>query len=62
MDSYFWLYIRTTISEVVSASVQVVELWIRFILSQPVLVLFCFALPLVGLGIGLIRRLVRIRA
>lgn len=40
--------------------------WIRWffdlIVENPVLILFCIALPLVGLGIGLIRRLVSIRA
>ncbi len=32
------------------------------ITGNDVLILFCIALPLIGLGIGLIRRLVRIRA
>lgn len=30
--------------------------------GQPVLILFCIALPLVGLGIGLLRRLIKSRA
>lgn len=36
--------------------------FLSLITGNDVLILFCVALPLVGLGIGLIRRLVRIRA
>ena len=36
--------------------------WLDLITSNSVLLLFCIALPLVGLGIGVIRRLTHIRA
>lgn len=36
--------------------------FLSLITSNSVLLLFCIALPLVGLGIGIIRRLVSIRA
>lgn len=36
--------------------------FLSLLTSNGVLTLFCIALPLVGLGIGVIRRLVRIRA
>lgn len=35
---------------------------INLITAQPVLMLFCVALPLVGLGIGILKRLLNVRA
>lgn len=36
--------------------------FINMITDNTMLLIFCIALPLVGLGIGIIRRLVRLRA
>lgn len=52
----------STISQLVHGAIGWVGEYLSLITGNDVLVLFCIALPLVGLGIGLIRRLVRIRA
>ena len=45
-----------------SGAVSWVGSWLSVIGENQTLILFCIALPLVGLGVGLIKRLVRIRA
>lgn len=36
--------------------------YVHLLTDNTTLILFCIAIPLVGLGIGIIRRLVRVRA
>lgn len=54
--------IITAIGQLVSGAIDWTGDYLTMITGNDVLVLFCIALPLVGLGIGIIRRLVRIRA
>lgn len=54
--------ILTAISDLVTAAVGWAGTYVNMITTNDVLVLFCVAVPLVGLGIGIIKRLVRIRA
>lgn len=50
------------ITQLVSGAISWSTSYLTLITGNDVLILFCIALPLVGLGIGLIKRLVRIRA
>lgn len=52
----------TAIGQLVTGAISWTTSYLTLITGNDVLILFCVALPLVGLGIGLIRRLVRIRA
>lgn len=52
----------STISQLVTGAITWTTSWLTLISSNDILVLFCIALPLVGLGIGLLKRLVRVRA
>lgn len=54
--------IITAITSLVTGAISWTTSYLTLITGNDVLVLFCIALPLVGLGIGVIRRLVRIRA
>lgn len=54
--------IITAIGDLVTGAITWTTSYLTLITGNDVLVLFCIALPLVGLGIGVIRRLVRIRA
>ncbi len=54
--------IITAITTLVTGAISWTTSYLTLITGNDVLVLFCIALPLVGLGIGVIRRLVRIRA
>lgn len=54
--------ILTSIGKLVTQAISWMSSYLTAITGNDVLVLFCIALPLVGLGIGVIRRLVRIRA
>lgn len=54
--------ILSAVSSVVTSAISWATSYITFITGNDVLLLFCVALPLVGLGIGVIHRLVRIRA
>lgn len=54
--------IITAITTLVTGAINWTTSYLSLITQNDVLVLFCIALPLVGLGIGVIRRLVRIRA
>lgn len=54
--------LTAAVTSLVTAVVGWVETYLGAITGNPVLLAFCVALPLVGLGIGVIRRLVRIRA
>lgn len=54
--------ILSAVSTLVTNAVTWTTSYLTMITENDVLVLFCIALPLVGLGIGIIRRLVRIRA
>lgn len=54
--------ILSTVSDLVTNAITWTQSYLAMIVSEDVLILFCIALPLVGLGIGIIRRLVRIRA
>lgn len=54
--------ILESVSTLVTNAITWTGSYLTMITSNDVLVLFCIALPLVGLGIGIIRRLVRIRA
>lgn len=50
------------ITQLVTGAISWTTSYLTLITGNDVLILFCVALPLVGLGIGVIRRLVRIRA
>lgn len=54
--------IISAITQLVTGAISWTTSYLTLITGNDVLVLFCIALPLVGLGIGVIRRLVRIRA
>lgn len=54
--------ILSSVSTLVTNAITWTTSYLTMITGNDVLVLFCIALPLVGLGIGVIRRLVRIRA
>lgn len=54
--------ILTTVGTLVTNAITWTTAYLTMITDSDVLILFCIALPLVGLGIGIIRRLVRIRA
>lgn len=54
--------IISSITSLVTGAISWTTSYLTLITGNDVLVLFCIALPLVGLGIGVIRRLVRIRA
>ena len=54
--------ILASVSTLVTNAITWTTSYLTMITGNDVLVLFCIALPLVGLGIGVIRRLVRIRA
>lgn len=54
--------IMTAITTLVTNTVTWAGSYLTMISGNDILVLFCIALPLVGLGIGVIKRLVRIRA
>lgn len=54
--------IIAAITSLVTGAISWTTSYLTLITGNDVLVLFCIALPLVGLGIGVIRRLVRIRA
>lgn len=50
----------TSVSTVVTAAVGWVGDWVTEITATPLLVLFVVAVPLVGLGIGALNRLIRV--
>ena len=54
--------ILASVSTLVTNAITWTTSYLTMITGNDILVLFCIALPLVGLGIGVIRRLVRIRA
>lgn len=54
--------ILTAVTSLVEAAVGWAGTYLSMITEQPVMLLFCICVPLVGLGIGVIRRLVHIRA
>lgn len=54
--------ITTLIGSASSGVIKWTGQYLSLVSGNTVLLLFCIALPLVGLGIGVIRRLVRIRA
>lgn len=54
--------ILSAVTSVVTSAISWATSYITLITGNDVLLLFCIALPLVGLGIGIIRRLVSIRA
>lgn len=54
--------ILTAVGSLVTSAISWTNSYLGMITTNDVLVLFVIALPLVGLGIGIIRRLVRIRA
>ena len=54
--------IITAITSLVTGAISWTTSYLTLISGNDVLMLFCICLPLVGLGIGVIRRLVRIRA
>lgn len=54
--------IISNVTSLVTGAISWTTSYLTLITGNDVLVLFCIALPLVGLGIGVIRRLVRIRA
>ena len=54
--------ILASVTSLVTSAISWTTSYLTMITGNDVLVLFCIALPLVGLGIGIIRRLVRIRA
>lgn len=54
--------IISAITSLVTGAISWTTSYLTLITGNDVLILFCIALPLVGLGLGVIRRLVRIRA
>lgn len=54
--------IMTAVGSLVTHAVSVAGSYLDLITGNTVLLMFCIALPLVGLGAGIIRRIVRIRA
>lgn len=54
--------ILTAVTSLVTSAISWTTSYLTLITGNDVLILFCIALPLVGLGVGLIRRLVSIRA
>lgn len=54
--------ILSTVTSVVSSAISWAGSYLTFVTGNDVMLLFCIALPLVGLGIGVIKRLVSIRA
>lgn len=53
--------ILSNVGTLVSSAVSWAGTYLGTITANNVLLLFCICIPLVGLGIGVIRRLVRIR-
>lgn len=53
-----WAMISTLVAMVIEWAGD----YLTLITSNEVLMLYCIAIPLVGIGIGVIKRLVRIRA
>lgn len=62
MEQDLMATIISAITSLVQGAITWTTSYLSLISGNDVLVLFCIALPLVGLGIGVIRRLVRIRA
>lgn len=54
--------ILSNVTTLVTSAITWAGQYLTMITGNDVLVLFCIALPLVGLGIGIIRRIVNIRA
>ena len=54
--------ILTAVTSLVTSAISWTTSYLTLITGNDVLILFTIALPLVGLGVGLIRRLVSIRA
>lgn len=54
--------IISSITSFVTGAISWTTSYLTLITGNDVLLLFCIVLPLVGLGIGIIKRLVRIRA
>lgn len=54
--------ILTNITTFITSATSWVTSWLTVITGNDVLMLFCIVLPLSCMGIGIIRRLVRIRA
>lgn len=54
--------ILASVTTLVTNAVSWAGSYLTFVTGNDVMLLFCIALPLVGLGIGVIRRLVSIRA
>ena len=52
--------IATTISTVVTESLDWVSMWVTRITGSPLLLIMVVAVPLVGLGVGLLRRLINV--
>lgn len=62
MEQDLMATIISAITSLVQGAITWTTSYLTLISGNDVLVLFCIALPLVGLGLGVIRRLVRIRA
>lgn len=54
--------IISAVTSFVTGAISWTTSYLTLITGNDALLLFCIVLPLVGLGIGVIRRLVRIRA
>lgn len=54
--------ILTAITSLVTSAISWTTSYLSLITSNDVLLLMCICVPLVGLGIGVIKRLTRIRA
>ena len=50
-----------SVSTLVTASIGWMGDFLTEITSSPVLTIFCIAVPLVGLGVGLLKRLIGVR-
>lgn len=51
--------ILTNVGSLVTSAIGWVEEMVDVVVAQPVLTLFVIAVPLVGLGVGLLNRLIR---
>lgn len=52
----------TAVTSAVTQLITWMGTWLDAILENPVLLFFCIALPIVGIGIGILKRLLRVRA
>ena len=52
----------TAITDAVTQLIAWMGTWLGAIVGNPLLMFFCIVLPIVGIGIGILKRLLRVRA